>query len=66
MRRGVKLNNINDELKKRADNLGPGEKFTFTEYELRDALKIIEEENIISILGNKKSPTIRLLSNQYQ
>jgi hypothetical protein len=53
-------------LKKRADALGPGSSYTFTEYELRDALKFIEEENIISILGNKKSPTIRLISNQYQ
>jgi len=53
-------------LKKRADSLGPGQTFSFTEYELRDSLRLIEEENIIAILGNKKTPTIRLIGQNFQ
>jgi hypothetical protein len=60
------LASLNEELKKRADSLGPGQSFTFTEYELRDALRLIEEENIITILGNKKTPTIRLIGQNFQ
>jgi hypothetical protein len=29
-------------------------------------LRLIEEENIIAILGNKKTPTIRLISQGFQ
>lgn len=63
-RKGVKLSSLSEELKKKVDSMG-SQAFTFTEYEMRDALRLIEEENIIAILGNKKSPTIRLIGNQY-
>lgn len=63
-RKGVKLSSLYEELKKKVDSMG-SQAFTFTEYEMRDALRLIEEENMIAILGNKKSPTIRLIGNQY-
>lgn len=63
-RKGVKLSSLSEELKKKVDSMG-SQAFTFTEYEMRDALRLIEEENMIAILGNKKSPTIRLIGNQY-
>ena len=38
----------------------------FSEYELRDALRLLEEDNVLVVLGNKFTPTIRLIAKQYQ
>ena len=54
-----------EEIKKRVESLGANS-FTFSEYELRESLRLLEEENIIQILGNKKSQTIRLIGYQFQ
>jgi hypothetical protein len=40
--------------------------FTYSEYEIRDALKHLEENEIIHILGNKKSPIVRFIGFQFQ
>lgn len=60
-RKGVKLSSIIEEIKRKADSLGQkGRKFT--EFEIRDAIKILEDDGFIAILGNRKAPTIRLIS----
>ena len=64
-RKGVKFNSLNEEVKKRIDSLGV-QSFTYSEFELRDALKILEEEDVISLLGNKKAPSIRLTGFNFQ
>jgi hypothetical protein len=56
---------LNEEVKKRIESLGT-HSFTFSEFELRDALKLLEEENIVALVGNKKAPIIRLIGFQYQ
>ena len=35
---------------------------TVNESEFRDALRQLEEENVISMFGHQKSPTIRFIS----
>ncbi len=64
-RKGVKFSALTDELKKRIESMGT-QAFTFSEFELRDGLRLLEDESIISLLGNKKAPTIRLISTQFQ
>jgi hypothetical protein len=54
-----------EEVKKRVENLG-GDSFSFSEFELRDAFRQLEDENVITLIGNKKAPTIRLIGYQYQ
>lgn len=53
-------------MKKRVDALGGTQTFQFSEFELRDSLRLLEEENIVALLGNKKAPTIRLIGYQFQ
>ena len=60
-KKGVKLSSIQEEIKKRIDEMGQNS-FKFTEFELRDSLKMLEDEGFLAILGNKKSPTIRLIA----
>lgn len=64
-RKGIKQSALVEEVRKRLENKNKGETFTFSEFELRDALKLLEEEAIISLLGNKKAPTIRLIGYNY-
>jgi hypothetical protein len=40
--------------------------FAFSEFELRDAMRQLEDENVITLVGNKKAPTIRLIGHQFQ
>jgi hypothetical protein len=40
--------------------------FTYSEFDIRDALKHLEEDDIIQTLGNKKAPIVRLTGFQYQ
>jgi len=47
------------------ENLG-SDSFNYTEFELRDALRQLEDENVITLLGNKKVPTVRLIGYQFQ
>ena len=65
-RKGIRQAALVEEVKKRLDNKIKGESFTFSEFELRDSLRLLEEENVISLLGNKKTPTIRLIGYNYQ
>jgi DNA replication licensing factor MCM4 len=65
-RKGIKQSALVEEVRKRLDNKNKGESFTFSEFELRDALRLLEEEAVISLLGNKKAPTIRLIGYNYQ
>ena len=65
-RKGIKQASLVEEVRKRLDNKNKGESFTFSEFELRDSLRLLEEENVISLLGNKKAPLIRLIGYNYQ
>jgi hypothetical protein len=38
------------------------EEFTFSDFEFRDALRLLEEENYISVIWNKNSPIFRLVT----
>jgi hypothetical protein len=53
-----------EEVKKKADSLGP-QSFTFSEYEFKDALRLLEDDGLIQLIGNKKQQTIRLIGLQY-
>ena len=35
--------------------------FEFSEFDLKEALKMLEDEGELAVLGNKKAPIIRLL-----
>jgi DNA replicative helicase MCM subunit Mcm2 (Cdc46/Mcm family) len=63
-RKGVKYNSLGDEIRKRVNELGQ-QSFTFTDFDYRDALRKLEDENIVAILGNKNLPTIRLIARDF-
>ena len=63
-RKGVKYNSLGDEVKKRVNDLGQ-QSFNYSDFDYRDALKKLEDENIISILGNRNFPTIRLIARDF-
>ena len=59
---GVKYQNLLDYLISKAEQglLGSDQK-TIKETEYRDALMQLEEENVITLLGHKRMPTIRFV-----
>ena len=63
-RKGVKYNSLGDEIRKRVNELGQ-QSFNFTDFDYRDALKKLEDENIVAILGSKAMPTIRLIARDF-
>ena len=63
-RKGVKFNSLQDEVRKRVNDLGQLS-FNFSEFDYRDALRKLEDENIVAILGNKNAPTIRLIARDF-
>ena len=63
-RKGVKFNSLGDEVKKRVNDLGQLS-FNFSDFDYRDALKKLEDENIVAILGSKNMPTIRLIARDF-
>ena len=63
-RKGVKFNSLQDEVRKRVNDLGQLS-FSFSEFDYRDALRKLEDENIVAILGNKNAPTIRLIARDF-
>ena len=63
-RKGVKYNSLGDEVKKRVNDLGQ-QSFNFSDFDYRDALRKLEDENIIAILGSKNMPTIRLIARDF-
>jgi DNA replication licensing factor MCM4 len=57
---GLKYGNLLDFLNMKAKNGEIGDKGNvIQETEFRDALRVLEEENVISIFGNSRAPTIR-------
>ena len=58
-RKGVRFNSLSDEVRKVVSGM---EDFSFSDFEFRDALRLLEEENYISVIGNKKAPIIRLVA----
>jgi len=40
---------------------GKSDQFSFSEFDLKEALRILEDEGVVAILGNKKAQVIRLL-----
>ena len=63
-RKGGKFNSLGDEVKKRVNDLGQLS-FNFSDFDYRDALKKLEDENIVAILGSKNMPTIRLIARDF-
>ena len=63
-RKGVKFNSLGDEVKKRVNDLGQLS-FNFSDFDYREALKKLEDENIVAILGSKNMPTIRLIARDF-
>ena len=63
-KKGVKFNSLQDEVRKRVNDLGQLS-FNFSEFDYRDALRKLEDENIVAILGNKNMPTIRLIARDF-
>jgi len=57
---GLRYGNLLDFLNNKAKDGALGEKGGFVhESEFRDALRNLEEDNVISIYGNTRAPTIR-------
>ena len=63
-RKGVKFNSLGDEVKKRVNELGQ-QSFNFSDFDYREALRKLEDENIVAILGSKNMPTIRLIARDF-
>ena len=63
-RKGVKYNSLGDEVKKRVNELGQ-QSFNFSDFDYREALRKLEDENIVAILGSKNMPTIRLIAKDF-
>ena len=61
-RKGIRYVSLFEGVKKEVNDLGMGA-FIWSEFEFRDALKVMEDSGSISLLGNKKMPLIRLISN---
>ena len=53
-----------DYLKQKISAGEMGDDTTLLEAEYRDALNELEEENVISLVGHKKKPTIRFIVTQ--
>ena len=65
LQQGLKYGNLLDFLTRKAQigELDSNSKH-FHESELRDALRSLEEDNLISIFGNSRAPTIRFNANE--
>ena len=63
-RKGVKYSSLGDEVRKRVNDLGQ-QSFNFSDFDYRDALRKLEDENIVAILGSKNMPTIRLIARDF-
>jgi DNA replication licensing factor MCM4 len=59
-RKGLKYVSVKEESKKRVNDKG-AKGFVFSEFEFRDALRLLEDEGVVSLLGNKKNPIVRLI-----
>ena len=57
--KGVRFSSLSDEVKKMVSWM---EEFTFRDFEFRDAFRLLEEENYISVIWNKNAPIIRLVA----
>jgi len=60
---GLKYGNLLDFLNTKAKEggLGPDQTNQVTETEYRDALRVLEEDNVISMFGHSRAPTIRFV-----
>ena len=60
---GLKYGNLLDFINTKAKEgaLGPDQKQEVNETEYRDALRVLEEENVISMFGHSRAPTIRFV-----
>ena len=59
---GVKYGNLFEFINSKAKDGQIGDQKEVKEGEFRDALMQLEEENVISLVGHKKLPTIRFIS----
>lgn len=57
---GILYSNLFDFVKNKAEET-MGKKQTISEAEYRDALRQLEDENVISLFGHTKTPTIRFI-----
>ena len=58
MKNGVQYTNLLEYVQTKAEEVN-GKKNTVSESEFRDALRQLEDENVISMYGHTKAPTIR-------
>lgn len=63
-RKGFKFVTLFEETKKKFDIAGVGTTDPFTEYEYREALRSLEEEQVVTLLGNKKIPVVKYMGQQ--
>lgn len=61
---GVKYHNLFDYLNSKAKEGLIGDSKDVKETDFRDALLQLEEENIISLVGHKRQPTVRFVNQQ--
>ena len=61
MASGIKYGNMFDYLNSKAKEGLIGDQNEIREAEFRDALIQLEEENVISLVGHKRLPTIRFV-----
>ena len=62
--KGINYNSLKDEVKKRTKDSG-NKISDFTEFDFKEALRKLEDENIISLLGYKNLPNIRLFAKDF-
>ena len=63
-RREVKYCFLMDEVRKKISEMGLGG-FNFSEFEFMNALRKMKDEGVVAILGNKNTPTIRLIAKEF-
>ena len=63
-RKGVRYGSLMDEVRKKVNEMGQSG-FNFSGFEFMDALRKMEDEGVVAILGNKNTPTIRLIAKEF-
>lgn len=56
-RRGVKATVLTEELRKKAEIMGE----SVNDHEVQEILKLLEDEQVVTLTGSKQNPTVRLI-----
>lgn len=65
-RKGFKFEGLYEELKKKFPVAGVGTTDPFNEPEYRESLKVLEEDGVVSLLGNRKRPLVKYMGTMQQ